>query len=51
MKVNEMLKCLEKISHLVAKTVVAEGTTLPHSAQGVAGADGVEVVHPTDPAV
>ena len=35
----------------MAKAVVAESTALPDGAQGVAGADGVEVVHPADPAV
>ena len=37
--------------HLVAKAVVAESTALPDGAQSVAGADGVEVVDPTDPTV
>ena len=39
------------VPNLVAKAVVAESTALPDGAQGVAGADGVEVVHPADPAV
>ena len=33
------------------KAVVAESTALPDGAQSVAGADGVEVVDPTDPTV
>ena len=35
----------------MAKAVVAESTALPDGAQSVAGADGVEVVHPADAAV
>ena len=35
----------------MAKAVVAESTALPDGAESVAGADGVEVVDPADPAV
>ena len=51
LEVNEILIIKKIFSRLVAKAVVAESTALPDRAQSVAGAECVEVVHPTDSAV